>query len=351
MHRSLPSKPSTLPSFSRVKFLCMASCIFVFSPSAFANEAVRKTSEESQDTFSERLKTAIEQNEVLGEAKDSKSQSGSILEEKIIEEDKLLDNARGILSHNLNYFLPITYKSRSAYNYYSPSLGFAEADASERNIETHFQFSFKAPLVEVSKKYKSRVFFGFTARSWWQVYNTDSSSPFRETNYEPEFFWEFPFRLKPLKTEFINARLGIVHESNGQDIPYSRSWNRIYASFEWEDGDWIFQFKPWYRLPESGKPDPNSVEGDDNPDIEKYMGNFELRAVLKNHRNQLAFTVRNNLRLGDNRGAILVDWIYPTKDGHLQPYIQLFHGYGDSLIDYNQEITRIGFGVLLSDWY
>ena len=182
------------------------------------------------------------------------------------------------------------------------------------------------------------------------MYTNASSSPFRETNYEPEVFFDFPFRIKPLNIDFLNARIGLSHQSNGQNIPYSRSWNRVVASFEWESGNWVFQFKPWYRLPEDEKEAFDSVKGDDNPDITDYMGHFEFRAVLKNHRNEVAVTLRNNLHKHDNRGAIAFDWIFPTKH-QLQPFVQLFHGYGDSLIDYNEEITRIGFGVLISNWY
>lgn len=278
------------------------------------------------------------------------SDNNSVLEEKVLDEDALLSNDRGILSHKLNYFIPLSYKSKSAFDAQSPSLGVAPNDPFHRNIEAQFQLSFKAVVWDIIPEYKSKIFFAFTAKSWWQFYTHQSSSPFRETNYEPEIFWEFPFRFKPLPIEFISTRVGFTHQSNGKNIPYSRSWNRLYASFEWESGEWIYQFKPWYRLPEESKSSIVDVKGDDNPDIKKFMGTFEFRAVLKNYRNQLAFTVRNNLHKHQNRGAIMIDWIFPVKH-QLQPYIQLFHGYGDSLIDYNQALTRIGFGLLLSDWY
>lgn len=329
----------------------VSTCFILISPAGLASSTtVTNTNTESDETsISSAIRRALETNTLIERAQPAPDQD-SLLEQKVIAEDAILSNDRGILAHNLNYILPLSYKSRSNYDNSSPALGTAPADPNQKNIETQFQFSFKAAIWDVVPEYKSRVFVGFTARSWWQFYTEKSSSPFRETNYEPEIFWEFPFRFKPIDIEFLNTRIGFSHQSNGQNIPYSRSWNRIYASFEWEDGDWIYQFKPWYRIPESDKSAVDDVKGDDNPDITDFMGNFELRAVLKNHRNQIAITVRNNLHRHDNRGFIGIDWIFPTEQ-QLQPYIQISHGYGDSLIDYNERLTRIGFGLLLSDWY
>jgi phospholipase A1/A2 len=37
--------------------------------------------------------------------------------------------------------------------------------------------------------------------------------------------------------------------------------------------------------------------------------------------------------------------------GNLRGYMEVFKGYGESLIDYNHNATYLGLGVSLLDWY
>ena len=75
------------------------------------------------------------------------------------------------------------------------------------------------------------LFFGFTLQSYWQMYNSDISSPFRETNYQPEIFYGFINDLKVGEwTNRVNI-IGIEHQSNGRTQPLSRSWNQNLCQF------------------------------------------------------------------------------------------------------------------------
>ena len=88
----------------------------------------------------------------------------------------------------------------------------------------------------------------------------------------------------------------------------------------------------------------------ENPDIERFLGYGDLLAVYKwNTQNTVSLLVRNNLRTGDNKGAVQLDWSFPLYGG-LKGYVQFFSGYGESLIDYNWRQTTFGIGVLLTDW-
>ena len=108
--------------------------------------------------------------------------------------------------------------------------------------------------------------------------------------------------------------------------------------------------KPWYRIPEDQKDDPTSSSGDDNPDIEKYLGYGELTLGYKWRDHVVSMMLRNNLRGHNNKGAVQFDWTFPLSR-KLRGYVQFFNGYGESLIDYNTAVNRIGAGVVLSDLF
>jgi phospholipase A1 len=59
---------------------------------------------------------------------------------------------------------------------------------------------------------------------------------------------------------------------------------------------------------------------------------------------------RNNLESGFSKGAVELGWSFPLfQYDYIKGYIQYFSGYGESLIDYNNYVNRIGFGILLTD--
>jgi phospholipase A1 len=248
-----------------------------------------------------------------------------------------------ITPHRPNYFL-------FAYNFSDPNtapfvgqfpgLG----DDVFKAVETKFQISLKFPIVENLLGSGGDLFFAYTNRSFWQQFQTDDevSSPFRETNHEPEAWLSFANDWKFLGfTNRLNA-VGLSHQSNGRAGELSRSWNRLYASMVLERGDLALAFKPWWRLPED-------AETDDNPDIEDYLGNFELLGVYKAGHHTFTAMGRHNLDFDTPRGALRLDWSFPLH-GQLRGYLQLFNGYGESLIDYDHNVTSLGLGVQLTDW-
>ncbi|MCW8877602.1 MAG: phospholipase A [Kangiellaceae bacterium] len=278
------------------------------------------------------------------ESENIKQEELSPLRKRIARERANRNNPNVISSHKRNYFLPLSYVSEPNIAPYQEAPESVELD----QYEAKFQLSFKAPVMEQVFTEEDTLFFGFTLQSYWQMYNTEVSSPFRETNYQPELFYAFTndFSIGEW-TNLVNV-IGIEHQSNGRSQMLSRSWNRIYAQFVWENNEWVFMFKPWYRLPEDPKTEPGQADGDDNPDIDEFMGHFEFTSVYQWDQQTFGIMIRNNLDTGKNRGAVQLDWTFPMGS-RFKGYLQIFNGYGESLIDYNHSNTRIGLGVLLTD--
>ncbi len=199
------------------------------------------------------------------------------------------------------------------------------------------------------------AWFGYTQQSFWQAFNFDRSSPFRESNYEPEFGLTYRnknigdmapiFEIGALK--FSSASVGAAHQSNGRGESLSRSWNRIWLLFDMEYRHWTFRLKPWFRIREA-KADDN------NPDIQEYMGRGEFQTLYtygKRRDRQLSAMLRNNLRADDNRSGYQIDWTFPFPWGEkFKAHVHFYNGYGESLIDHDVRVRRIGIGALVNDW-
>lgn len=246
-----------------------------------------------------------------------------------------------LTAHRRNYLLPFTY--RSSTNGYPFEVDNEEVD----NVEVKFQVSFKFPIWN-NVLGSADLWGAYTNISFWQAYNAKHSSPFRETNHEPELFLEFSGSKDFFGCSNTSNRVGIVHQSNGQHGLRSRSWNRVYLDLALERDNLVLNIKPWLRIPENDKKDINDPSGDDNPNIDKYFGYGELTAGYKWKQQLFAVMLRNNLRANNNKGAIQLDWTFPMTR-RLKGYIQYFNGYGESLIDYNASVNRFGLGIVLTD--
>lgn len=265
----------------------------------------------------------------------------AILSSRFKADRDALSNLFSITQHHQNYILPITYVTNPN------STG--NQDLTPENVdnsEAKFQLSVKLPLY-LKESSADGLYFGFTLTSFWQLYNSEVSKPFRETNYQPEIFYQQEADITLLGYDFNAFQVGFNHMSNGQSGERSRSWNRIYASVLFSDYDDIYYLKTWYRIPEDEKADPLDPTGDDNPDINDYYGRMEFGYGTRLGNFKLLALLRNNLNFGNNRGSIQLDLTYPISDRY-ELLLQYFNGYGDSLIDYNRSQERIGLGFQLT---
>lgn len=106
------------------------------------------------------------------------------------------------------------------------------------NYECKFQLSLKTKVAQGLFFNHGDLWVGYTQKAHWQIYNAKLSRPFRELNYEPEVILNFATHIPILG--FDTRMLSVVfnHQSNGQIIPLSRSWNRIIFQAGFERKNW-----------------------------------------------------------------------------------------------------------------
>ncbi|AWI79149.1 phospholipase [Parazoarcus communis] len=212
------------------------------------------------------------------------------------------------------------------------------------STEGKYQLSFKTKLVTGLFDGKGDIWAAYTQSSRWQVYNGDISRPFRETNYEPEILMTYAMDYDFFGWKASMVGFGLNHQSNGRADPLSRSWNRIPAFVALQKDDWVVAVQAWHRIKEE-------AGEDDNPDIEDYVGRGELLINRRLGDHNFALTLRHSLRFSEktNHGSGMFEWTFPIS-GYLKGYMQIFSGYGESLIDYNFRKNAIGLGISLVDW-
>lgn len=241
------------------------------------------------------------------------------------------------------FVLPLSVTNNINRRPDSPAPGHSTGvDLPNRSVEVKFQISAKtlawrAPFGD--------LWIAYTQSSHWQLYQGDISRPFRETNYEPELILNLATDFDVLGWRGRIAGVSLSHQSNGRALPLSRSWNRVIGHLGFERDAWSLVIRPWVRIGES-------ADQDDNPDIEDHMGRADLtlrRESAAGH--LLSLRLRHSLRGGErSRGAGELGWAFPLH-GRLHGFVQLFSGYGESLIDYNIRQTRVGLGFSLAGWH
>ena len=250
--------------------------------------------------------------------------------------------------YKLNYVLVFSRTSRPNDLPASPNaLNQVTTATALDDRDLKFQFSIKHDLAD-NGRYGS-LWFAYTQSSFWQLYDASHSRPFRENNYEPEFIYSMrPNELlgdSELWPAILNV--GLVHQSNGQSNPRSRSWNRVYIQpgIERSYGNGrriVLLARLWHRIKED-------AVSDDNPDITNYLGHgdLELRYSLDGKWEATAIErIRSfELNLAAPWDSIRLLTLAAPGEHNTNIHIQYFTGYGESLIDYNHRQTRWGVGM------
>ncbi|MDF2690673.1 MAG: phospholipase [Gammaproteobacteria bacterium] len=264
------------------------------------------------------------------------SQTQSAVEQRATDENAINNNPYAISAYQPSYILPFYYTQTPDNQVYAGNTPNNQALSRD---EVKYQFSFKVPAWKIGAK--DYLYLAYSQMSYWQAYA--GSAYFRETNYEPEIFDSHQLNYNLLDgwtTNFLNV--GAMHQSNGKGGDLERSWNRLYVQAISSKGNWMVSIRPWFVYH-----DPTYER--DNPDMTRYMGHGDFIAAYKYNTQVFSLTLRNEAESGFSRGTEMLTWSFPLTV-HLRAYVQLFSGYGQSLIEYNHYTNGAGIGVSLSDW-
>lgn len=253
---------------------------------------------------------------------------------------EMIESRYEFKAHNHNYFLPFGYQKNVYPSYVASDI--------YKNSEAEFQFSIrfdmKSNLLGLNEVYSG----AFTQKSFWQIYA--HSAPFRENNYLPELFVTFPWMDGSTLKSLRSITFGMAHQSNGQGSTSivtgetlanrSRSWNFFYANFRFQWASALIDFKMWKRVTED-------LVSDDNPDLTDYLGHGSIRVTLPYKKLVTTSVMRYNTK--SERGSFELNLSYPIyRRENVFWYVKVFTGYGESLIDYNNNITKSSFGLSFS---
>lgn len=228
--------------------------------------------------------------------------------------------------HRPNYIMPLTWTDDAAGN---------------EDAELKFQISLRHQIGNFP------VYFGYTQTAYLRWLDEEDSRPFREINFNPELWYRMrPGRLPGERLDWLGIDAGYEHESNGEDLPESRSWDRLYVRPWVEHDRWLAALKLWYRIPEDPKESPSDPSGDDNPDILDFYGHHELKVGYTFAGGDWT-EVTTRYAFSDERGAIRLRYATPTPTRNSWFFAELFSGYGESLQTFKENRTRVGIGFAL----
>jgi phospholipase A1 len=259
------------------------------------------------------------------------------------------DDKRGTFNftgYEPNFFLPLQAVSRLNQAPSSPTRGVAIGLPHYQHVEAKLQLSLRTKVAQDVLLPHADLWVAYTQQSEWQMWNQRESAPLRVTNYQPELIYAMP-TPKLLQGPWLGwswrlSQLGLLHESNGQSGALSRSWTRAYALAGVEHGDVMATWRLEQRLDGF-----EATSKDDNPDIVHYLGRTQFRVGWTPGLSTASLTWRPSLA---GRGSVQLDWTYPLSqrqsDG-VRGYVQLFQGYGESILDYNFRQTSLGLGLSL----
>lgn len=222
-----------------------------------------------------------------------------------------------------NYVLPYYYTSSPDQAAYA---GTTPDNQGVMNSEFKGQLSFYVPIVQWNQ-FSLNV--SYTQKSFWQMYA--KSQWFRETNYNPQAYLTYNIDKN------FSLNIGMDHESNGRGGDMERSWNRAFATLNYQISNFTLESEIWYVPTKNEALDPKEP----GAQMEDYLGHEKITAGYAFGDFTTELSVQNIEN--PNHTTFTASEAYKVTDD-LAIYGQYFYGYGQSLMEYNHLTQGVGIG-------
>jgi phospholipase A1 len=226
------------------------------------------------------------------------------------------------------------------------------------NAQAKFQISMKFQVLEpnlyVLKYNLFPAYVAYTQKSLWNI--GQPSMPFEESNYNPEFFLDYPVNAVIIG-RFILRNIvvsPIEHESNGLAGVESRSWNRQYVlmKFGLESKEKLevtnsflsdkamLYVKLWHAYGYSSQ-DAYLQSIGSNDTFLDYMGrgeigvsvrNFLWGGILRDHQ----LDIRTPIFRDIHKDSYEFEFRQQLPNMNFALYLQYWYGYGETLLRFDQ---------------
>jgi phospholipase A1 len=268
---------------------------------------------------------------------DNSSSAVTTIEDRNGKEERVFSNPFAITFHKQNYILPFYYTGSPYNKVYRDN---TPNGAQLKKSEVKYQLSLKIPVWKNILGSMHSLHFAYTQLAYWQLY--DKTAFFRETDYQPELFLtsEINWPLSSYLT-FNTLNWGAVHESNGFGDQQERSWNRIYVEAILSTPTFMVSLKPWYVF-------HDATYNKFNPHMAKYLGYEELTLAYKLAKQVVTLQTHGLIERHGRYATGQVTYSFPIT-AYLNGFVQIFSGYGQSLIEYNHRTNSIGVGIALNN--
>jgi phospholipase A1/A2 len=225
------------------------------------------------------------------------------------------------------------------------------------DAQVKFQISMKFQVLQPNLYvFKNNLFPAYLAYTQKSLWNLGEHPYFQETNYNPEFFLDYPVNAVIIG-RFILRNIIISpfeHESDGLAGVGARTWNRQYVLIKFgleskekleETNSFLsdkalLYIRLWYA---SGYSEENTYLQSigNNDKFLDYMGQGEVGVSVRNflwggrlRDNQL--DIKTPIFLDKHKDSYEFEFRQQIPDTNFALYLQYWYGYGETLMRFNQ---------------